>query len=89
MSTPQCSTHYIPDGRGDVLDLAVHQNVRLSEVIVTNILDSDHLSIMLSILDPVRMRETLEPVEKLKNWDVFQSLATELVSANILIYSSN
>jgi hypothetical protein len=30
---PQCSTHYTPDGRGDVLDIVVHQNVRLSEVI--------------------------------------------------------
>jgi hypothetical protein len=33
---PQCSTHYTPDGRGDVLDTVVHQNVRLSEVTVAD-----------------------------------------------------
>jgi hypothetical protein len=51
ISALQCSTHYTPDGRGDVLDIVVHQNVRLSEVIVNDILPSDHLSIMFSILD--------------------------------------
>jgi hypothetical protein len=39
---PQRSTYYTLDGRGDVLDIVVHQNVGLSEVIVTDILDSDH-----------------------------------------------
>jgi hypothetical protein len=47
ISAPQCSTHYIPDGTGDVLDIVVHQNVRLSALIVTDILNSDHLPIML------------------------------------------
>jgi hypothetical protein len=64
ISAPQCSTHYIPDGRGDVLDIVVHQNVRLSEDVVTNILVSYHLPIMFSILDPVRRRDALVPVEK-------------------------
>jgi hypothetical protein len=54
ISTPQCSMHYTSDGVGDVLDLVVHQNVRLSEVIVTDILDSDHLPLIFGILDPVR-----------------------------------
>jgi hypothetical protein len=27
---PQCCTYYTPEGRGDVLDIVVHQNVRLS-----------------------------------------------------------
>jgi hypothetical protein len=49
-------------GRSDVLDIVVNQNVRLSEVIVTDILDSDHLPIMFSILDHVRMRKALDPV---------------------------
>jgi hypothetical protein len=40
---------------------------------------------MFSILDPVRKRETLDPVEKLMNWEQFQSLASELVSPNIQI----
>jgi hypothetical protein len=59
--------HYKPDGRGDVNNIIVHQNVRLSEVISTNILDSDHLPIMFSILDPVRKRE----VEKLTDMELF------------------
>jgi hypothetical protein len=37
---PKCSMHYTPDGRGDVLDIVVYQNVRLSEFIVTDTLDS-------------------------------------------------
>jgi hypothetical protein len=68
ISAPQYSTHYTLDGGGGVLDTVVHQNVRLSEVIVTDILDSYHLPIMFIILDPVRARETLDPVDKLTNW---------------------
>jgi hypothetical protein len=89
ISAPQCSTHYIPDGRGDILGNILHQNVRLSEVTVTEILDSDHLPITFSILDPVRTREALDPVEKLTDWELLQSHAYELVSQNIQIHSSN
>jgi hypothetical protein len=77
ISAPHCCTHYTPDGRGDVLNMVVDQNVRLSEDIVTDILDSEYLSIMFSILDPVRMREVLKPAEKLTDWELFQSLASE------------
>jgi hypothetical protein len=89
MSAPQCSTHCTSDGRGDVLDIVVHQNVRLSQIIVTDILDSDHLPIMFTILDPVRRREALNPVETLTDWKLFQSLASELLSPVIQIYPSN
>jgi hypothetical protein len=65
ISAPQCCTHYTPDDRGDVLDIVVHQNVRLSEVIVTDIPDSDHITVMFSILHRVRTRGSLDPVEKL------------------------
>jgi hypothetical protein len=34
---------------------------------------------MFSILDPVRTREALDPVEKLTDWELFQSLASELI----------
>jgi hypothetical protein len=34
ISTPQCSKHYKPDGRGDVIETVVRQKVRLSEFIV-------------------------------------------------------
>jgi hypothetical protein len=42
----------------------------VSEVTATDILNSDHLPIMFSILDPVKMREALDPVEKLTGWEV-------------------
>jgi hypothetical protein len=89
ISAPQRSTHYTPDGRDDVLNIIVHQNVRLSEVIVSDILDSDHLPIMFSILDPVKTKEILDPVKKLTDWGLFQSFASELLSLNIHIHSSN
>jgi hypothetical protein len=44
---------------------------------------------MFSILDPVRTREALDPVEKLTDWELFQSLASELISPNIQIHSSD
>jgi hypothetical protein len=69
--------HYTLDGRGDVLDIAVHQNARLSETTVTDILYSDHLPIMFSILDPVRTMEVSDPAEKIRDWELLQSLAYE------------
>jgi endonuclease/exonuclease/phosphatase (EEP) superfamily protein YafD len=65
ISAPQCSTHATPDGRGDVIDIVAHQKVQLSEIVVTDNLGSDHLPVNFSILDPVRTREALDPVEKL------------------------
>jgi hypothetical protein len=43
---------------------------------------------MFNILDPVRSREASEPVEKLADWELFQSLASELMSPNIQIHFS-
>jgi hypothetical protein len=88
ISAPQRPTHFIPDGRGDVLDIAVHQNVRLSKVTVLDILDSDHLPIMFSILDHVKASEVSDPVENFTDWERFQSLASDLVSPKIQINSS-
>jgi hypothetical protein len=34
---------------------------------------------MFIILDPVGMREAFDPVEKLTDWELFQSLTPELV----------
>jgi hypothetical protein len=39
ISAPQCPTHYSPAGNVDVLDIVVHRNIRLSNVIVSDILD--------------------------------------------------
>jgi hypothetical protein len=44
---------------------------------------------MFSFLDPVRTKETLDPVEKLTDWELFKNLASELMSPNIQIHSSN
>jgi hypothetical protein len=56
ISAPQCPTHYSPTGNGDVLDIVVHKNVQLSEVTVSDILDSDHLPIVFHLLDHIRTR---------------------------------
>jgi hypothetical protein len=41
ISATQRPIHYSPAGNGDVLEIVVHKNVRQSEVIVSDILDSD------------------------------------------------
>jgi hypothetical protein len=75
ISAPQCPTHYSPAGNGDVLDIVVHRNSRLSNVIVSDNLDSDHLPIVFHILDHVRTTKLSEPTEKFRKWERFQSLA--------------
>jgi hypothetical protein len=77
ISAPQCPTHYSPAGNGDVLDIVVQQNVTVSDVIVSDILDSDHTPIILHILDHVKIRNLSEPIEKFTDWDRLQSLASE------------
>jgi hypothetical protein len=44
---------------------------------------------MFSTLGSVRTREALDPVEKLTDWELFQSLASELISSDVQIHSSN
>jgi hypothetical protein len=85
ISAPQCPTHYSPAGNGDVLDIVVRQNTRVSDVTVSDILDSDHLPIIFHILDYVKIRNLSEPIEKFTDWDRFQSLASELISPKIKI----
>jgi endonuclease/exonuclease/phosphatase family metal-dependent hydrolase len=63
MSAPQCPTHYSPVRNGDVLDIMVHKNIRLSNVVVSDILYSDHLKIVFHILDHVRTKNVSEPLE--------------------------
>jgi hypothetical protein len=64
ISAPQCPTHYSPAENGDILDIVVHQNIRLSSVAVSDILDSDHLPVMFHILDHVKIRNFSEPIKK-------------------------
>jgi hypothetical protein len=84
---PQYPTHYSSAGNGDVLDIVAHQNIRVSDVIVSDILDSDHLPIISQILDHVNIRNLSEPTEKFTDWDRFQSLDSELISPRIEINS--
>jgi hypothetical protein len=39
ISAPQCSTHYSHARNGDMLDIVVHQNIGVSDVTVSDILD--------------------------------------------------
>jgi hypothetical protein len=75
--------HYSPAGKGDVLDIAIHQNVRLSEVTVSETLDSYHLPIIFHILNHVKTRNPLAQVEKFTDWDRFQSLTSKLISPKL------
>jgi hypothetical protein len=78
ISAPQCPIHYSPTGNCDMLDIVVHKNVRLSEDIVSDLLDSDHLPILFHFLDHIRTRNILEPVDEFTDWERFQSLASEI-----------
>jgi hypothetical protein len=66
ISAPQCPTHYSPAGNGEVLDTVVHQNITVSDVIVSDILYSDHLPVVLHILNHVKIKNFSEPVEKFR-----------------------
>jgi hypothetical protein len=83
ISTPQCRTHYSPARNGDVLDTVVHQNIRVSDVIVSDILDSDHLPIIFHILGHVKISHLSEPIEKFADWNRVQILASKLISPKI------
>jgi hypothetical protein len=74
-------------GNCDVLAIVVHQNIRVSGVIVSDILDSDHLPIVFHILDRVNIRNISEHIKEFTDWDRFRSLASELISPIIEIKS--
>jgi hypothetical protein len=64
-----------------------HQNVRLSEVIASDVLDSDHLPIIFHILDHVTTNNLSDPIEKFADLERFQNLASDLVPPRIQINS--
>jgi hypothetical protein len=68
-----------------VLDIVVHKNIRLSNVIISDILDSDHLPIIFHILDHVRTHNLSAPAEKFTDWERYQSLASNLIAPSIQI----
>jgi hypothetical protein len=55
-------------GNGIVLDISVHKNVRLAEVILSDIPDSNHLEIVFHLLDHIRTKDLLDPVDKFTDW---------------------
>jgi hypothetical protein len=65
ISASQSPTHYSPAGNGDVLDIVVHQNIRLTHVTVSDILDSDYLPIVFHIVDHVTTKKTLGTTRKM------------------------
>jgi hypothetical protein len=70
-----------------VLDIIVHKNIRLPEVIVSAILASYHLPIVFYLLNLVITRNLSDPVDKLTDLERFQSLASELISPRIQVIS--
>jgi hypothetical protein len=52
----QYPTHYSPARNGDVLDIVVHRNIRVSDAIVSDILHSDQFPIIFHMLDHVKIR---------------------------------
>jgi hypothetical protein len=57
----------------------------MSDVIVSDILDSDHLPIIFHILDHVKIRNLSDHIEKFTDLERFESLASELISPKIEI----
>jgi hypothetical protein len=84
---PQFPIHYSPVGSGDVLSIVVHQNVRLSEVMVSDILDSDHLPVFFSVLDHVMTTNHSDRIEKFTDWERFRNLSSDLISPILQITS--
>jgi hypothetical protein len=76
-SAPQSPTYYSPEGNGGVLDIVLHKNVRLSEVIVSDFLDSDHPTVIFLLLDHVGTRNLSGLVEKFTDRELLQSLVSE------------
>jgi hypothetical protein len=63
ISAPRYLTHYTPSGNGDVLDIMVHRNVRISDANILEILDSDHLPVLFHMLVHVSTRDISAPIE--------------------------
>jgi hypothetical protein len=55
-------------GNGDILDIVVRKNIRISNVIVYDILGSDHLPIVFNILDHIR-------TSKVTDWERFHLIS--------------
>jgi hypothetical protein len=83
ISAPLSPAHYTPQGNGDVLGIVAHQNVRLSGVTVSDVMDSDHLPVFFHILDHVSARDISGPVQIRTDWERFQTLTSGLIPLRI------
>jgi len=72
-----------------VLDIVGHRTVRLSDVDVSDILDSNHMQILFHILDNVSTGDISAPVEIHIDWQRFRSLTSDFVSPRIQIHTVN
>jgi hypothetical protein len=88
ISAPRHPTHYTPSGNGDVLDVVLHRNVRISDINILEILDSDHLPILFHMLDHVSTRDNSASIEIQTDWEQFQSLASILTAPTTQIHIS-
>jgi hypothetical protein len=59
----------------------------MSEVTVSDFLNSDQLPVRFYLLDHVRTRNISDPVDKFTDWERFQDLASELISLTVQINS--
>jgi hypothetical protein len=70
------------------LDIVVHKNIRICDVNVFEILDSDTLLVLFQRLDHVSTRDISVPVEINTDWERrFQSPASDLISPRIQIHT--
>jgi hypothetical protein len=83
ISAPQCPTHYSPAVNGDVLHVLIHQNIGVSDVIISDILDSGHIPITLNIRDLVKIGNLSDLIERFTGWYRIQSLASDLIPPRI------
>jgi hypothetical protein len=86
ISVAQCCIHYSPVGSGGILAIVVHQNIRLSGVVVSDILDSDHLPIVFLVPDHIKMKNLLDQLKNSQIGNGFKALPY-LISYRIEINS--
>jgi hypothetical protein len=66
---PFCPTRYSPAGNDDVIHTFVHKIVRLPEIIISDILNSDHLQLVSHFLDKGSVEKQSSLVVSLKGLD--------------------
>jgi len=73
ISEPQYPTHYTPQGNGNVIGIKVHRSVLLSDVTVSDVLDSDHILIFFHILNHVSARDISTLLKPTQNGSGFEA----------------